>query len=37
VLAERLGRSTPTETLNTYSHTLDRGDVTAAELQARLR
>jgi integrase len=37
VLGERLGHSTPTETLNTYSHTLDPGDVAAAEIQARLR
>jgi integrase len=36
VLAERLGHSTPTETLNTYSHTLDPGEVPADELRARV-
>jgi integrase len=36
VLAERLGHSKPSMSLDVYPHTLDPGDVTAEELQARL-
>jgi hypothetical protein len=36
VLAERLGHSKPSMSLDVYSHTLDPGEVAVEQLQARV-